>query len=132
MKKSGALIFVLISTLFISLAQVLFKLGSETLQFNFSLLINKFILGGFLLYGLGAVLIIISLRGQNLTFIYPVITTSYIWVSLLSVYVFHESMHFYKIWGILLIIFGIILIGLGDKNNIRKPKLVSEKEVNHD
>ncbi|MBI2647393.1 hypothetical protein HYW99_02860 [Candidatus Woesearchaeota archaeon] len=115
--KLWAALLVLFTTLLTSSAQLLYKLGSETLTFNiFSILKNYYLIAGILIYIVGGALMIISFRGGEVSVLYPVIATSYIWVSLLSVKFLGEVMNFYKWIGIISIIVGIILIGYGSKD----------------
>ena len=64
-------------------------------------------------YGIGTVLFIIALKGGELSILYPLVATTYIWTSLLSIKVLKEKMNFYKWLGIAVIIFGVTLIGFG-------------------
>ena len=57
--------------------------------------------------------IIIGLRGGELSVLYPLAATGYIWVSLLSVKLLKEKMSLFKWLGVSVIIAGITLIGLG-------------------
>ncbi len=114
--KPWAIFTVLATTLLTSSAQILWKIGSKTLAFNFiSILTNYYFMGGLLLYSIGGILLIISFRGGEVSVLYPIIATSYIWVSFLSMKFLGELMNIYKWTGILAIIAGIMLIGFGSK-----------------
>jgi uncharacterized membrane protein len=58
-----------------------------------------------------AVLLILALKDGQLSILYPIISLSYVWVNLLSMYFFHEHMNFWKAFGIVLIIGGVGLLG---------------------
>lgn len=117
--KLWAALLVLSTTLLTSSAQLLWKKGSTTLSLNiFSIITNYYIIGGILLYIVGGTLLILSFRGGEVSTLYPIIATSYIWVSLLSVYVLGEMMNYYKWIGIAAIITGIALIGFGSKDGV--------------
>jgi len=62
------------------------------------------------LYGLSAVLFVIALKHGNLSVLYPVIATSYIWVTLIAFKVLHEPVSIPKWLGIALIMGGVMLI----------------------
>lgn len=62
---------------------------------------------------LSMVLFVIALKGGELSFIYPLVSTVYIWASLLSVKLLGERMNVKKWSGIFLIIAGVISIGIG-------------------
>ena len=117
--KLRSVLMVLFTTLLTSSAQILWKIGSRTLELNFaSILSNYYFLGGILLYVIGGILLIVSLRGGEVSVLYPIIATSYIWVSLLSTRFLNESMNFFKWGGVLTIIAGIALIGFGSKGTL--------------
>jgi uncharacterized membrane protein len=91
--------------------QVFFKLASG----NFALSVEgvlknwKFLVGTFL-YASSALLFVYSLKYGNLSLLYPLIATSYIWVALLSFFILKEPISLLNISGVLLIISGIALI----------------------
>jgi len=115
--KLWAIILMVVCTIFTSSAQLFYKAGADKLVFNIiSIMTNWQIILGITLYALGAVLVIIALRGGEVTVLYPIITSSYIWVSFGSVYFFGEKMNSFKWVGVFLIILGIILITFGQKD----------------
>ena len=112
--KPWAIITILFTTLLTSSAQILWKIGSKTLTFNpISILTNYYFMAGVLLYVIGGILLIISFRGGEVSVLYPIIATSYIWVSILSIRFLGETINFYKWIGIAAIIAGIVFIGFG-------------------
>jgi len=117
--KLWATLLVLFTTLLTSSAQILWKKGSATLAFNIlGIITNYYIIGGILLYAVGGTLLIISFRGGEVSVLYPLIATSYIWVSLLSVRFLGEQMNHFKWLGVASIIMGIASIGYGSKDSI--------------
>ena len=117
--KLWAALLVLFTTLLTSSAQVLYKFGSAKLTFNiFSILTNYYIIGGVILYAIGGTLIILSFRGGEVSVLYPIVATSYIWVSFLSIIFFSEVMNIFKWIGVIAIIAGIALIGYGSKDAV--------------
>lgn len=109
--KLSAIILIIISTLFISAAQVFYKLASKTMVFNVSILFNYYLYVGLLLYGIAAVLLILALKNGELSTLYPMIATSYLWVILLSIVMFNESINLFKWIGVALIIIGVAILG---------------------
>ena len=79
----------------------------RTLIHNYNVLIGAF------LYGIGTILFIPALKHGELSVLYPFVSTSYIWVSILSMSFLGEKMNREKWLGIALIIVGVTLIGLG-------------------
>ncbi|MBD3249563.1 EamA family transporter [Candidatus Woesearchaeota archaeon] len=115
--KRWAIGLVLICTLFTSSAQVFFKFGAEILEFDIlKIITNYYLIGGLMLYALGAVLLITALKGGELSVLYPIISTSYIWVALLSSYFFGDSLNMFKWAGIFLIVFGVSFVGFGSRD----------------
>ncbi len=114
--KLWAIGLMILCTAFTSIAQVFYKLGANKLQFNLvSIITNLPLITGMALYIIGAVIMIIAFKGGEVSVLYPIVATSYIWVSLLSVYFFNEALNLFRWIGIFIIIAGIILISSGSK-----------------
>src|SRR3989344_9602745 len=95
--KLWAILLVLFTSLLTSSAQIFYKLGSATLTFDvLGILTNYYLIGGLLLYAVGGTLMIVSFRGGEVSVLYPIIATSYIWVSFLSIYFLNEKMNAFK------------------------------------
>jgi drug/metabolite transporter (DMT)-like permease len=125
--KPWAIALMLLTTLLTATAQVFYKLGIPKLEFNFySIITNYYLLIGLGLYAIGAALMITALKGGELSVLYPIIATSYIWVGLFSFFIFHESLNLLRWLGISSIFFGVIFIGLGSKN---KEVIIETGEV---
>lgn len=106
---------VLFTTLINAVAQVLYKKGANVLVLDFYALITNYpLIFGALLYLISAVLLITALKYGELSLLYPIIATGFVWVSFLSVYFFNEVMNAEKWFGICSIIIGITFIGLGN------------------
>lgn len=112
--KLWAIALVILCTAFTSFAQILYKYGANRLP---ELITNVPLIAGLFLYGIGAVMLIVSFKGGDVSVLYPIIATSYIWVSLLSNYYFGEQLNIYKWIGIALIIAGISLISYAGKKD---------------
>ncbi|MBI2651320.1 hypothetical protein HYX01_02520 [Candidatus Woesearchaeota archaeon] len=124
--KPWAIATVLLCTLLISVAQIFYKLSVKTLDFNLiSAITNINLLIGIALYGIGGILLVLSFKGGEVSVLYPIIATGYIWVSFLSKYFLNEEMNYYKWSGVFIIALGIMIIGLGSKKN----KKISLSEV---
>ena len=119
-------------TLLASVAQVLIKTGANALNqipagvtenlalgsmhFQISAMMlagltNAPLLGGLVLYGIGAAMMVLALQHGELSVLYPVISLSYVWVAILSVVLFHEHLNVYRIAGIAVIIAGVAILG---------------------
>ena len=113
--KLWAVCLIILTTLLASSGQLLLKMGSKAASLDLSLLTNYPLIAGCILYGIGAILLIVSLKGGELSVLYPIIATSYIWVSLLSLSFLGESMNMWKWLGIASIILGVSFIGKGGR-----------------
>ena len=115
-QKRRSFILVIAFTLLAATAQVLFKFGTVRLNQHptlVGLLTNFPLIGGLALYGIGSAMMVIALRHGELSLLYPLISLSYVWVAILSVVVFQETMNPYKIAGISVIIAGVAVMGNG-------------------
>jgi multidrug transporter EmrE-like cation transporter len=111
-----AIILMVLCTLFTSSAQLFYKSGADKLEFNvLSIISNWNIILGIVLYGIGAVLLIIALKRGSVTVLYPIVASSYVWVAIGSSYFFGELMNSLRWWGVVSIIAGIIMINVGEK-----------------
>jgi multidrug transporter EmrE-like cation transporter len=74
------------------------------------------LLGGYALYGLSTVLLVLSLRKAELSLMYPIIALTYVWVMGLSALVFNESLNAFKIAGVAIIMAGVAVLGRGERS----------------
>lgn len=105
---------VLLGTLVGSMGPILLKKASaKRLSKVKSLATNYHLFIGVSLYALGTIIFIPALKGGELSILYPFVSVTYIWVSLLSMKFLGEKMNKYKWLGISLIILGVTFIGIG-------------------
>ncbi|MBI2573277.1 EamA/RhaT family transporter [Candidatus Woesearchaeota archaeon] len=115
MRQKSALILALICTLCTSLGQLLWKYGADPLDY-------VWLFVGFIFYGIGALLMILALRSGDLSFVHPLLATSYIWVTILSVIVFpNDVLNAWKIAGVGTIIISVILLSIGSTHEQVSP-----------
>ncbi|MCS7042702.1 MAG: EamA family transporter [Bryobacteraceae bacterium] len=112
-RQSVGLVF--LCTLFGVAAQYFIKSsGMQMAQITLaSLLTNWHLWAGLSLYGVSTGLLILALRDGELSLLYPVISLTYVWVTVLSVLVFHEKLTGPKVAGIATICCGVALLGKG-------------------
>jgi drug/metabolite transporter (DMT)-like permease len=98
-------------------AQLLLKTGANQLSHPnpLGMLTNWSLLAGLSLYGISTVLLVLALRDSELSLLWPVIALTYVWVTLLSVVVFHERVVPVKLAGIAIIVAGVAVLGRGQK-----------------
>ena len=101
--KLIAIIVILIASLLGSTASIFLKKGFNNYYY--------FILAGFL-YFLALLCIIYSLKFLDLSMAYPISATTYLWVSLFSMWFLKEQISKVRWLGISFVIIGIIIIGV--------------------
>lgn len=109
--QSIGLVFV--CTILGAAAQILMKMGSTHLD-HFDvvkILTNLPLFAGYALYGINTVLLMFALRDGELSKLYPIIALTYVWVTVLSIYFFHESLSWGKGVGIAVIVAGVSVLG---------------------
>jgi multidrug transporter EmrE-like cation transporter len=108
-----SIILVIVLTVIGSFGSLFLKLGSKTFSFNpVKLLKNYKLIIGFLLYGIAVPLFIIALKGGELSVLYPLVSLSYIWISIISIKFLGEKMNVLKWTGIAMIILGVSLASI--------------------
>ncbi len=102
---------VLVCALIGALGPIFIKKGTADLKLsNIHKNYNLFL--GVFFYGFSLLLFIIALKGGEVSILYPLVSTGYVWVALFSQKYLNESMNRYKWSGIALIMFGVILISV--------------------
>lgn len=74
---------------------------------------TKYFWWGAILNGLSIPFYIVALRMEQLSFVYPLVSVSYIWTTLFSVKYLGEKMDGWKYLGLAGVVLGIVLIGIG-------------------
>jgi multidrug transporter EmrE-like cation transporter len=113
-----------------ALAQILIKQGATHLgahitltevarrpalfvQFALSMLGNVKLFTGYAMYGINTFLMALALKGRELSRLYPIIALTYVWVTLLSLFLLPgEHMNFFRSIGIAFIVSGVSVLGL--------------------
>ncbi|MCU1326172.1 MAG: hypothetical protein JWN34_1542 [Bryobacterales bacterium] len=115
---------VLCLTVFAALAQIMMKYGATHYMpavvigdqrtwwpFVKALLTNYPLIFGYAVSALNALLLILALRDGQLSTLYPIISLTFVWVNLLSMYLFGDHMNLWKAGGILLVVSGVAILG---------------------
>lgn len=112
--KWWAILLIALTTLLTTAAQILYKIGANKLALDFNKLItNWFLPAGFILYCIAGVILIISLKHGEVSVLYPIFATCYIWVMIFSAIIFNETFNGLKIMGSIIIIVGIVWLSIG-------------------
>jgi drug/metabolite transporter (DMT)-like permease len=114
MTELWAVFMVLLAAFLGSFGSLQFKKGANKLELNLaSLMRNYDLIVGVVIYGISTIFYVIGIKGGELTVLFPLVSTGYIWVCLLSMKFLGETMNRLKWAGIGCIVLGVILIGLG-------------------
>ena len=106
-KNKKGLILMIFSSLFVCFGQLCWKLYSTN---GFLLLIL-----GFILYSVGALIMLKAYRYGSLSVLQPMLSVNYIISIFIGYFILSEKISFNKIAGILLIIIGVFFISTGDE-----------------
>lgn len=104
--KTGMAIMVL-SAILSSFGQYLWKASAAH---NILLLI-----GGFALYGLGALCMIMAFRFGSFSVLHPMQSLGYVFAIFIGLFLLNEAITPQKMAGLLFILFGVVMIGVGDE-----------------
>jgi drug/metabolite transporter (DMT)-like permease len=105
-KNYKGIILIVFASLLTAYGQMLWKIsnGREL----------KFIISGFVLYGIGAMLMIIAFRYGSLSVLHPMMSFGYIFVIILGKTILKELVTPMHLIATAIIISGVVLIGGGD------------------
>jgi multidrug transporter EmrE-like cation transporter len=104
------------ATLLSAAAQILMKIGMNHFAPNLlAIVTNVPLIAGYVLYGLFTVMIVLALRQGELSLLYPIISLSYVWVTALSYFIFHDTLSPLKLVGIAGIMAGVAMLGRGER-----------------
>lgn len=107
---------IILFTFFAATAQVLWKYATIGLGEHpapLAIITNVQLIAGLAVYGIGAMLMIVALQHGELSVLYPLISLNYVWVAIVAVLLFNESMNPAKIAGICVIMAGVAILGKG-------------------
>ena len=116
-RRRKNLLTVLGCTLLGAGAQVLFKMAGAMLGPSpspLAMMLSVPLIAGYTLYGVSTILLSFALRNDELSSMYPVISLTYVWVMLLSVWYFHEALSAQKVLGVAVIMSGVAVLGFQD------------------
>lgn len=105
-RNKGGILGIILAALFTATGQLLWKLSNGS--------INTALIFGFILYGLGAVTMIISFKFGRFSVLHPFLSLGYVFAIFYGTFFLHEPMTRKVIIGIIIIIIGSILIGGSD------------------
>lgn len=105
-KNALGILLMSMSALLVCFGQLMWKLShGENLLFLGS---------GFVLYGIGAIVMIIAYRFGKLSVLQPVLSLNYVVSIIIAKFLLNEEVSVFKLLSIILIILGVVIIGGGD------------------
>lgn len=107
-----AVIFVLIGAFIASVGILCIKKGTNRYSF-LDLWKTYYFWLGVLAYFFATIFYVLALRWEALSITYPLVSTTYIWTTFLSIKYLGEKMTKRKWLGLIGIVVGVVLIGLG-------------------
>jgi undecaprenyl phosphate-alpha-L-ara4N flippase subunit ArnE len=102
-QKRFGIALMAISALFVATGQLFWKLGAKQGLFFLSI--------GFVLYGLGAIILIIAFRFGDVSVLHPFLSLSYVFALYFGYTVLSEEISLNRGIGVFAIILGVTLIG---------------------
>lgn len=107
-----SIILVNIGNVLGAIGALFFKQASSNLSLK-NFYKNKKLISGLIIYISSAVLFVIALKNGELTILYPMVASVYVWVVLFSIWILKEKMNMWKWLGIIAILIGVSLVGIG-------------------
>jgi drug/metabolite transporter (DMT)-like permease len=112
--RRRSILLVCSCTLISAAAQILMKIGVTHFSLNLvGMLTNVPLIAGYSLYGVFTLMMVMALREGELSLIYPIISLSYVWVTVLSYFIFRDHINLFKLVGITAIMGGVTMLGKG-------------------
>jgi len=107
-----SVVLVLIGSFLGAVGTLFIKKGTSAFSF-WNLWKTKYFWGGMFLYVFSTVFYVIALKSEELSVVYPLVATTYIFTTYLSVRYLGEKMNQWKWIGLIGIVVGVVLIGIG-------------------
>jgi len=118
-KRRQAVFIILAGTFLVAVAQLLIKTGANRLGHAdligtaIGILTIPPLFAGYCLYAIFAVMMVYALRHGELSILFPLISLGFVWVTILSVIIFHEAVSPLKGVGVAVIVAGVATLGRG-------------------
>ena len=111
----SSIVLVLVGSFIGSFGAVFLKLGAEHMRGSIARILGNYWLGiGVVLYLLSSVFYMMGISQGELTVLYPMVSLGYLFTILWAWLFFKEPFTKAKLSGLLLIMFGVALINLGN------------------
>lgn len=91
-----------------------FPAGLKAIPFIIQFIFTRpLVLSGFITAFLGSIAWIVALSKFELSYVYPFMSLNFVFVVLLSFWVFNEEINLHKILGIIIICVGVLIVSRG-------------------
>ena len=107
-KNKKGIILMIISSICACTGQMFWKLATTNEDIIYLLI-------GFTLYGIGALIMIVAYKFGKLSVLQPMLSLNYILTIILGALILNENITILKVVGILIITTGVFMIGGGDE-----------------
>lgn len=115
LKNNGrGILLMAVSALLVSFGQMFWKMSHT--EGVWALIL------GFALYACGALLMIVAYKYGKLSVLQPIMCLSYIFAIFISVFILNELISPLRVAGIIVVIFGVVMIGGGDDSGEDKSE----------
>ena len=104
--KKGILMMVA-SSVFVSFGQMFWKMFHTEGLWAFIL--------GLVLYAGGALIMIVAYKYGKLSVLQPMLCLSYVFAIFIGIFILQETMTLFRLAGIIVVVFGVIMIAGGDR-----------------
>jgi len=106
-KNNIGILLMIFSSLFVCIGQLLWKL-SHTNGYIYLIV-------GFGLYSIGAIIMIIAYKFGSLSVLQPILSLNYVLAIVIAYFFLNETITSHKIFGVFIITFGVVMICIGDE-----------------
>ena len=104
-------LLVILLALMNACSNILIKIGAGKVDgINLKLLTNWFLISGLSLFGFGFILWVFILSKVQLSVAAPIMSMAYVFIMIVSYFLFKEPITGVKIAGVISILFGVVLI----------------------
>ena len=109
---------IILSTVSGAAAQILLRFGADAIEGAdlIGIITNVPLIGGYACLAMNVVLVVLALRGGQLSILYPIVALTFVWVAILSQVYFQDVISVSKIAGLTLIVAGVSFIGAGSRS----------------
>jgi uncharacterized membrane protein len=110
----SVVIITIFAAMLVSIAQYLFKRNMSAFRMNrreiLGIIRNRAIVAGILIYIASFGVYLVALKSGELSYVYPIFSSAFVFVTLISIFTLKEKVNAFRILGILLVVAGIAIV----------------------